>query len=323
MKTISNSKTKLARPAGFIVILALLAAIPFFAPDYIISIAMLILLYMGMGQMWNLMAGYAGLLSLGMQAFIGIGGYSLAVFTSTYGMNVFVTILLGGIFSLIFAFLISPALFKMSGVYFAIGSWVVAEALLLWFSNWEFVRYAQGINITAAYQFDTTSLYYISLVVGVLALLIVFGLMRSKIGLALMAMRDNSSAAEVLGVELYRTKLFCYLIASFMMGILGGAVYLYQAYVVPSAAFNINWTVAMTFMVIIGGIGTMEGPIIGAVLYVLFNQFLYQFPGISMMILGVTAVAVILVAPNGIMGIIHNKTSFELLSARRHSSTLG
>ena len=273
MKSLSNSKTKFARPVGFIVILAVLATIPFYTPDYMVSIAMLILLYMGMGQMWNLMAGYAGLLSLGMQAFIGIGGYSLAVFTSTYGMNVFVTILLGGIFSLIFAFLISPALFKMSGVYFAIGSWVVAEALMLWFSNWEFVRYAQGINITAAYQFDTMSLYYISLVIGVSALLIVFGLMRSKIGLALMAMRDNSSAAEVLGVELYRTKLYCYLIASFMMGILGGAIYLYQAYVVPSAAFNINWTVAITFMVIIGGIGTMEGPIIGAILYVLFNQF--------------------------------------------------
>ncbi|HVI41892.1 MAG TPA: branched-chain amino acid ABC transporter permease, partial [Anaerovoracaceae bacterium] len=262
----------------------------------------------------------AGLLSLGMQAFIGIGGYSLAVFSTTYGVNVFVSIFLGGIFSLIFAFFISPALFKMSGVYFAIGSWVVAEALLLWFSNWEFVRYAQGINITSAYQFDTIDLYYIALVIGILSILIVYGLLRSKAGLALMAMRDNAAASESLGVELYRTKLFCYLISSFMMGILGGAMYLYQAYVLPSAAFSINWTVAMTFMVIIGGIGTMEGPVLGAVLYVLFNQFLYQFPGISMMILGLTAIVVILVAPNGIMGTIHNKTGFEILSARRNGN---
>lgn len=322
MKKNVNQKTKMVKPAAFLVVVALLATLPMWGPEYIVSIVMLILLYMAMGQMWNLMAGYAGLLSLGMQAFIGIGGYSLAVFSTTYGMNVFVSILLGGLFSLMFAFAISPALFKMSGVYFAIGSWVVAEALLLWFSNWEFVRYAQGISITSAYQFNTSSLYYIALIAGIASVLIVFVLLRSKIGLALMAMRDNAAAAEVLGVALFKTKLFCYLLSSTMMGILGGAVYLYQAYVVPSATFSINWTVAMTFMVIIGGIGTMEGPVIGAIVYVLFNQFLYQFPGISMMILGVTAVIVILVAPNGIMGTIHNKTGFEILSARRRHDSI-
>ncbi|MDF3000422.1 MAG: urea transporter, permease protein UrtC [Bacillota bacterium] len=318
MKLKLLSKGTYGKPLCFLVIMALLVTLPYWSGEYVVSIMMLILLYMAMGQMWNLMAGYAGLLSLGMQAFIGIGGYSLAVFSTTYGLNIFVSILLGGIFSLIFAFFISPALFKMSGVYFAIGSWVVAESLLLWFSNWEFVRYAQGINITSAYQFDTVDLYYIALVVGVAAALVVYLLLRSKSGLALMAMRDNSSAAETLGIELYKTKLRCYLISSFMMGIIGGAMYLYQAYILPSAAFSIGWTVAVTFMVIIGGIGTMEGPIIGAVLYVLFNQYLYQFPGISMMILGVTAILIILVAPNGIMGTLHNKTGIEILSARRN-----
>ncbi|HHY13361.1 MAG TPA: branched-chain amino acid ABC transporter permease, partial [Thermoanaerobacterales bacterium] len=255
-----------------IAILAILISLPSWASEYTISVIMLISIYTAMAQMWNLLGGYAGLLSLGMQAFIGIGGYALAVFSVDYGVNIYISILLGGIFSVIFAFLISPALFKMSGVYFAIGSWVVAEALLLWFSNWKFVRYAQGINIVTAYHITTTQLYYVALVVGLLGVILVYALMRSKTGLALMAMRDNPSAAEIMGVELYITKLKCYLISSFMMGITGGAMYLYQAYILPSSAFSISWTVAMTFMVIIGGIGTMEGPIVGSILYVLLTH---------------------------------------------------
>ena len=305
----------------FVVILVVLIALPSIAPEYILSMCMLILIYMSMGQMWNLLAGYAGLLSLGMQAFIGIGGYCLAVFSVNYGLNVYLSILIGGIVSVIFAFLISPTLFKMSGVYFAIGSWVIAEALLLWFSNWKFVRYAQGINITSAYAFNTIQLYYIALVLGLGTVVIVFALMRFKTGLSLMAIRDNSSAAEIVGVELYKTKLTCYLIASFMMGIAGGVMYLYQSYILPSSAFSVDWTVAMTFIVIIGGMGTMEGPIIGAILYTVLTQYLYNFPGISMKVLGVIAIVVILVAPKGIMGTIYNKTGFEILSARRWHKT--
>jgi branched-chain amino acid transport system permease protein len=272
---------------------------------------------MAMGQMWNLMGGYAGLLSLGMQAFIGIGGYSLAVFSTTYGMNIYLAIILGAFICVIFAFLISPALFKMSGVYFAIGSWVVAEALIIAFSNWKFVRYAQGIGINSVYQMTTQQLYYTSLILGVGAVVVVFAIMRSRTGLALMSMRDNPSAAEALGVKIYQTKLKCYLIASFITGLAGGVMYMYQAYIIPASGFSINWTVAMTFMVIIGGIGTMEGPIIGAILYVILSQWLYSFPGMSMIILGVIAVIVILIAPNGVMGTIYNKTGFEILSPRR------
>ncbi len=299
-----------------IIVIALLV-LPAYGSEYAVSTIMLILIYMAMGQMWNLMGGYAGLLSLGMQAFIGLGGYSLAVFSSIYGVNIYLSVIMGAFFCVIFAILISPALFKMSGVYFAIGSWVVAEALIIAFSNWKFVKYAQGIGINSVYQMSTEQLYYTALVLGVGAVFVVFVIMRTKTGLALMAMRDNISAAETLGVKIYRAKLTCYLVASFVMGLAGGVMYMYQAYIVPTSGFSINWTVAMTFMVIIGGMGTMEGPIIGAILYVMLTQWLYSFPGVSMVILGVIAILVILISPDGVMGSIYKKTGFEILSPRR------
>lgn len=294
-----------------------LIIMPFTASTYVISVATLILVYMAMGQMWNLLGGYAGLLSLGMQAFIGIGGYSLAVFSVTYGINIYLAILMGALASVIFGIVVSPALFKMSGVYFAIGSWVIAEALIIAFSNWSFVKNAQGIGISTVYRVSNTQIYFTALILGIAAVLVVYTIMRSKTGLALMAMRDNIGAAETMGVEIFKTKLICYVIACFMTGLAGGVMYMVQGYIVPDAGFSISWTVAMTFMVIIGGIGTMEGPIIGAIIYVILTQFLFKFPGMSMIILGVIAIVVILIAPKGVMGTIYEKTGFEILSPRR------
>jgi branched-chain amino acid transport system permease protein len=132
-----------------------------------------------------------------------------------------------------------------------------------------------------------------------------------------MAMRDNELAAEVMGIELYKTKLVIFLISAFITGMTGAVLYLNISFIQPYAAFSIDWTVAAVVIVIIGGIGTMEGPIIGAVVYVILKQFLYDFPGISMIILGVIAILIILIAPKGIMGMLHGKFGWELLSPRR------
>ena len=310
---------------GKYVLLAAILLFLIFLPNmgnsaYLVSLITLIMIYMSLGQMWNLLGGYAGLLSLGMQAFIGIGGYSLAVFSIDLGMNIYLAVLLGGVISVLFGLVVSPALFKMTGVYFAIGTWVVAEALMIFFSNWSVVRYAKGIMIKTVYHLSGNQIYYIAVLLGVVSVLVVFLMMRSRTGLALMAMRDNPGAAEMLGIRIFPTKLKCYVIACFLTGIAGGVIYINQAYITPSASISTQWTIAMTFMVIIGGIGTMEGPIVGAIIYVLLTQYLYNFPGISMVILGAIAVAAIMILPNGIMGTIHNKTGFEILSPRRSVS---
>lgn len=298
-------------------LLALLCTLPFWANEYITMILVQIFLYLSLGQMWNLLGGYAGLVSLGQQMFIGLGGYSLAVITEVYHLPMVLGLIVGGVISVIFALLISQPIFRMRGVYFTIGTWIAAEALAVFFSNWTYVRSGQGFNIKIAYDLTTGDLYYIALVIGIGSVALVYALLRSKMGLALMAMRDNESAAETIGIELYQTKLKCFLLAAFVTGITGGGLYLLIAYIQPYAAFGIDWTVAMVFMVIIGGIGTLEGPVIGAVCYVLIKQYLYEYPGISMIILGAVAIVIILAAPKGIMGTIQDRYGIDILSARR------
>jgi branched-chain amino acid transport system permease protein len=308
----------LAKKLFLAAILIFLITLPYYLGENYVMIFLLIVLYMSFGQMWNLLAGYAGLVSLGQQIFIGIGGYSLAVITEVYRLNIYFGILVGGIVSAIFALMISQPLFKMKGVYFTIGSWIVAETLALFFVNWEFVRYGMGFNIKATYQMSTNFLYYLSAIIGVGSVVLVQIVMKTKWGLAMMAMRDNEVAAEVIGVDLYRTKLAIFVISSFVTGITGAVMYLNLSFIQPNAAFGIDWTVAAVFIVIIGGIGTMEGPIVGAIIYVILKRFLYDFPGISMIILGLIAIVIIMVAPRGIIGTLHDKYGFEILSPRRN-----
>jgi branched-chain amino acid transport system permease protein len=300
-----------------LVIIAALALLPLYGSSYIISVGLLVFAYLSLGQMWNLLAGYSGLVSLGQQAFIGIGAYTLAKVTVSYGggfaMSFFVTLVV----AVLFAFIISFPIFKLSGVYFTIGTWIVSESVLVFFRNWKFVNFDAGYNITAAYKIPMGALYLGALALGVISVALVYFILRSKLGLALMAMRDNPSAAEVRGVHLYRTKLICFLISSVYIAITGVVLYMSITFVMPGPVFGIDWAVAMVFIVVIGGIGTIEGPIIGAVIYVVLQQFLFNFPGMSLIILGFIAVVVIMLAPKGIMGALHSRFGFELFSVRR------
>lgn len=313
----SNNKLFSIKSLVVVAIIIVLAFLPLYGSDYAISVGLLVFLYIALGQMWNLLAGYAGLVSLGQQAFVGIGAYTLAKVTVGYQQSIALSFFISLGISVVFAFVISFPIFKMSGVYFTIGTWIVSESLLVFFRNWSFVNYDAGYNITVAYKIPMSTLYLGALALGIGSVVLVFFLLRSKMGLALMSMRDNESSAEVRGVHLYRTKLVCFVIASAYTSIVGVMFYLNIAYVKPDATFGIDWAVSMVFIVVIGGIGTIEGPIIGAVIYVILRQYLYNWPGISMIILGTVAVTVILLAPKGIMGALHGKFGFELFSVRR------
>ncbi len=312
-----NSTAGIIKKIVLIIILALLVTVPVWGGEYLINVMILILLYMALGQMWNLLGGYAGLVSLGQQSFIGLGGYALAMISQVYHLPIPLAFLVAGVVSVLFALVISLPIFKMKGVYFTIGTWIVSECLAVFFSTWAYVNYAQGYNISATYTMSSTVIFYVAFAVGIGTLIVVYAILRSKLGLALMAMRDNESAAEVRGIELYKTKLKCFLISAFVTGIAGAALYLNLAFIQPVAAFGIDWTVSMVFIVIIGGIGTIEGPIIGAVIFVLLRQILYSFPGFSLVLLGIIAIIIIMVAPKGIMGIFNNKLGVEVFSVRR------
>ena len=162
-----------------------------------------------------------------------------------------------------------------------------------------------------------STIYYCAFIVGVGSVILVYLMLRSKIGLGLMAIRDDEEVASLIGVGLFRSKLYCFLIAAFVTGITGGVYYTMQIFIMPAEAFSISWSIKMIFMVIIGGIATVEGPIVGAFVYVLLSQWLAEYFSVNMLILGAIAIMVIILAPQGIMGTLQGRLKFELLTPRR------
>jgi branched-chain amino acid transport system permease protein len=303
----------------FIVILSLIVLItlPLWASRYVVSVFLLIYLYVALASMWNLLAGYSGLISLGQQMFIGLGGYTLAVFSMYYGFPIFLSVLIGGIISVVLALIIARPVFRMRGVYFAIGTWIIAEALGLTFSNWGYVRYGMGLFIQPAYKLSIPSIYFAAMILGLGSIGLVYLLLRSTLGLALMAIRDDDTASEAMGVNIFRCKLTCFLVSGFVTGCAAGVLYLNTIFIQPFEAFGIGWTVKLLFIVIIGGLGTVEGPIVGAVVFVLLQQFLSEYVGYNLIILGTITIVTIFCAPKGIVGTFQDRFRLQFFPVRR------
>lgn len=307
---------KLRWPVLGAIVLAL-AAVPFWGSEYVLLFCLLFCLYLALSEMWNLLAGYSGLISLGQQSFVGLGGYAVAILCNYYQVPLWVSVAIGGLLSCLLALFMSLFIFRMKGVYFAIGTWIFAEALLIWFGNWKYVKYGVGLFVKPPSPTSMEQIYYGALVAGVGSVALVYALLRSRLGLGLMAMRDDEAVAETMGVQVFRSKLYCFLIGAFVTGATAGILYVFQVFIQPYKAFAIDWTVKLVFIVIIGGIGTIEGPIVGAFVFVLLSQMLAEYFSVSMLILGTIAIIVILAAPKGIMGSLQAWLGFEILSPRR------
>ena len=162
-------------------------------------------------------------------------------------------------------------------------------------------------------------LYLLALTLCIIALVVIYALLRTKTGLGLTAMRDDADASSSVGVNIFKSKLLCYLICSLFIALCGGLFALQKGSVLPSSSFSIDWTVSMVFIVIIGGVGTMAGPILGGIIYVILSEFLAHYPGWSNIILGAIAILVIIFLPDGIIGTLQKKLNFEIFSQKRLS----
>ncbi len=278
-----------------------------------------IFLYITLGSMWNLMSGFTGMTSLGQQSFIGLAGYSLAVMTATYGLSYWIGFLVGGAIGAVVSLILAVILFRMRGMYFAVATWVIAEALKTFFTSWTFVKQGGGMSVAASPYPSTRTIYLIALTLCVISIVVIYLLLKSKIGLGLTAMRDDADAASSVGVNIFKSKLLVFVICAIFTSLAGAVFYLNKGNIYPTGGFGISWTVSVVFIVIIGGIGTMAGPVVGAVVYVLLSEVLSKFPGWSNIILGVIAILVILFLPDGIMGTLQKKLHFEILSQKRLS----
>lgn len=298
-----------------IVLVAVLVVIGFVGSNNIRRILIKTFLYCTMAVMWNLMSGYTGMTSLGQQAFVGVAGYSMAVMTTTYLASYWIGLLVGGAIGAVLALVLSVILFRMRGMYFAVATWVIAEALKTFFLSWKYVNQGGGMAVTG--RPDREIIYLVALAICVAAIVVVYVLLNSKIGLGLTAMRDDADAASSVGVNIFKSKLLCFVIAGLFTALAGGWYFLNNVSIYPASGYGNSWTVAVVFIVIIGGIGTMAGPIVGSIIYIALAEILAKFPGWSNIILGLIAILVILFLPDGILGTLQKKFNFEILSQKR------
>ena len=264
--------------------------------------------FLAAANMWNLLAGFSGLLALCPAAFIGLGGYTMTILT-WLGIPYYVGIVVGGAVAALFAVIISIPVFRMRGVYFAIGTLVVPAILRLVFLRWkpvggDFEGGGAGYMVKGVRAIPPEITYWLALAIGLASVILVAIILRSKFGLGLSAIRDNDTSAASSGIDIFRIKLSSFIIAASVMGVAGAIFYMNQGYIEPSNAFDINWLMIVLLATVIGGKGLEWGPLVGTVVVVALRFQLARYAGISLLIQGLILVVIMLVAPQGIVGLI-------------------
>jgi branched-chain amino acid transport system permease protein len=333
----TKTRTSLTATVTALALVAFFAALPAFAGRDLIEELIFVFYMLALAECWNLLAGYTGLVSVGQQAFVGLGGYLLFALTIMAGLDPLLAIVLAGVISAAFALPTALIVFRLRGAYFAIGTWVVAEVYRLVFAQFKRLGGGTGtslgpditnavfgieaikslFNVRTPAARDIIS-YWAALALVAGTILMVYLILRSRRGLALGAIRDSEDAAESVGVDNIRIKLAIYVITAAATGMIGALIYLQRARISPDAAFSVlDWTAYVIVIVVIGGIGTIEGPILGTIVFYLMQTYLASFGAWYLILLGALAIVVMLLAPKGIWGYISERYGLVLFPIRR------
>ena len=325
-QVIQSTKTSKAALVIGCLLVVVLASVPYWAGRGDMRLLSEIFLYLTLASLWNLLAGYAGLVSVGQQAFVGLGGYCLFALAIFGGIHPLAALPLLAFIGALVALPVALLIFRLHGAYFAIGTWVIAEVFRLSFAQISALGGGSGTSlpigivksIASSRALRDSVSYWAALFVCVLVLAIIYLWLRSRNGISLTAIRDNELAASTLGIDIWWTKLKVYIVTAAMTSVVGGLIFLQKLRISPDAAFSVNdWTAYVIFMVVIGGIGTIEGPIIGTLLYFILRGFFADLGTIYLIILGLFAIVIILKSPRGIWGYIQDKYDISLFSLSR------
>jgi branched-chain amino acid transport system permease protein len=317
--------SRIAAVASLIIIVAL-AAVPYWGGRAEMQLLGQVFVYLALASLWNLLAGFTGLVSVGQQAFVGFGGYMLFAFTIFAGVNPIFAIPIAGVLAAIVAVPVGVLMFRLSGAYFAIGTWVMAEVFRLVFAQISAFGGGSGLSLPTYVIREIASgrdereaiIYWTAFALALLVLGFAYFLLRSRQGLALTAIRDSERASESLGIDIWWTKFLVYVLTAGGTAMVGALIFIQKIRISPDAAFSVNdWTAYVIFITVIGGIGTIEGPIIGVIVFFLLRQTLSDLGSIYLMILGLVAIVVMLKAPRGIWGYVKDRFGLELFPIRR------
>jgi branched-chain amino acid transport system permease protein len=308
------------------VALIVLAFAPFWGDRQTLRLLAEIFTFVALASLWNLLAGYAGLVSVGQQAFVGLGGYLLFALVILAGVHPIVAILIAGPIGALVAVPVAALIFRLRGAYFAIGTWVVAEVFRLLASQISVLGGGSGISLPASIviamaptrQMREFEIYWLALALTAAVLGAIVALLRSRHGLALTAIRDNELAAQSNGIDITRIKLIVYVLTGFGTAMIGALIFLMKLRISPDTAFSVNdWTAFVIFITVIGGIGRIEGPIVGTIVFFIMRQTLADLGSLYLLIMGAVAIVVMLWAPKGLWGLIAERFGWQALPLQR------
>jgi branched-chain amino acid transport system permease protein len=283
---------------------------------YIIRLLAMIFLWIGKAGCWNIISGYTGYIDFGAVGYYGIGSYVTALLMSKGHVPFLVSILISGLVSAAIAFPIGLPTLRLRGAYFGIATLAFAEAMkqiILEFDKTVGVNFFEGPHgITLPIGPKNEFFYYVGFVVMMVVIGITYWIRRSKFGYALRAIHEAEHAAELSGVDTLRAKIKAYMISAFFLGIIGGIETYWLTYITPHMVFDVLITIQMVVMALLGGIGTLLGPVVGASFLTIIYELLHRdFPYTYTIIVGFIVVVVVLVMPKGIVGTLETKVRIQ------------
>lgn len=342
-------------------VLALLLPAMAGSQSYLLHLLFSVFVFATLGHAWNLMAGYAGLLTFGQQVFIGIGAFAQAIVFYYANAPIWLSWPVAGVAALLFAWLLclplresssrrrmkvgvvvavvlwllyewliavvptadvfgsdyvrrvalllliflgALPLLKLKGPYFAVATWLVAEAVATVFNEWRVVGAGGGMQLKS--EVTPVQMYYVSLALLSVTTAVIWRWMRSSYGLALTAVRDDEEAARSSGVDVNKVKAAVFLFSAAVTGLAAGLFFMDVVIITPPSAFSLSWASAFVFIVVAGGMGTVAGPVVGAVLYILVDRVLAAAAGQGLLVMGILSILLMLLLPRGVMGIVHD-----------------
>jgi branched-chain amino acid transport system permease protein len=300
MSTITANWKKLL-PIGIVVAACIILPMVMEIGTHILNLMVMLFIYIILSQSWNLIGGYTGQINLGLAAFFGCGVLVTHFIWGT-GVPIYLAVTAGGISAMFLAGVIGLPTLRLKGIYFAIGTLALAQVCQIVVGN-TFTRMVQ-MPISYVVNYDLISRYHLGLVVALIAVAVVYLVINSKLGLAIVAVRDDEEAAQVSGVNTFKYKVLALLISAFLAGLAGGVYAFFQlTFQFVSSVFSPLWTFEPLMAVMIGGAGTLAGPVIGSFFLVILSEVFALTLGAAHLILfGVLFILVVLYFPHGLVG---------------------
>ncbi len=298
-----------------LIVAALLAALPFFQGGYLINFLTVLFYWIGLTGCWNYMSGYSGYIDFGSVTYVGVGAYVAGVLVLKTGMPLYLSLVLAGLAALLLAIVVGWPTLKLRGAYFAIATFALAEAIKQVAEEWNALT-GGGSGLTYTTRFDDLTYYWGYLLIAGLIIAMTYWTDRSKMGYALKAIHQDEHAAGRVGVNTRLVKVRAYAQSAFFIGLLGALEASRIGYITPVDVFNVQITIKMVIMSLLGGMGTVWGPIVGAVFLQTIEDFLgANFLNWYLVIIGVIIILVIMFMPRGISGTLASR--FRRLVSKR------